>query len=231
MQEIWKDIKGYEELYQVSNLGRIQNKKTLHILKGSTNNKGYRGVILCKNGKIKRYLVHRLVAIAFIENPKNKPYINHLDCNINNNNVENLEWCTQKENIDYCIKLNRNYKRKVYQYDLKGNLLQEYSSIVQANKVTKISTAHISQNCNNQRKSAGMYIWSFKKNIKGIKEYKRETRAKKIVQILDNQIVNTFDSIKEAEEKTGILKTSISNCLTNRSKSAGKYNWKYKEEI
>lgn len=231
MKEIWKDIKGYEGLYRVSNLGRVQNKKTLHILKGSINSNGYRGVILCKNGKIKGYLVHRLVAIAFIENPENKPCVNHLDCDVINNNSKNLEWCTQKENIDYCIKLNRNYKRKVYQYDLKGFLLQEYSSIVEANKNTGISTAHISQNCNNQRKSAGRYIWSFKKNIKGIKEYKRETRAKKIIQILDNQIVNIFDNLKEAEEKTGILKTSINNCLRNRSKSAGKYSWKYKEEI
>ena len=102
-KEIWKDIDGYEGLYQVSNLGRV---KSLHhnkekILKGSYNSKGYYFVKLCKNGISKSIFVHRLVAQEFIPNPDNLPIVNHKDENPRNNNVDNLEWCTQKYNANY----------------------------------------------------------------------------------------------------------------------------------
>ena len=92
MTEIWKDIDGYEGLYQVSNLGRV---KSLHhnkekILKGSYANKGYHLISLSKEGTQKRYLVHRLVATAFIPNPYKLECVNHKDENPRNNNVNNL---------------------------------------------------------------------------------------------------------------------------------------------
>lgn len=110
MEEIWKDIKGYEGLYQVSNLGRVRSVDRLdsanHKLKGrikstSIRPNGYENVILCKNSKSKGYSVHRLVAQAFILNPENKPQINHIDENKANNKVSNLEWVTRKENINH----------------------------------------------------------------------------------------------------------------------------------
>lgn len=232
MQEIWKDVKGYEGLYQVSNFGRvrsIRNNKE-KVLKLCANNKGYFCINLCKNKTIKRFLVHRLVAKAFINNPEDKPFVNHLDCNPSNNQASNLEYCTQKENIQYCIILGRNYTRKVYQFNLTGEFLREYKSITEANKITNISIAHISQCCNKQRNKAGNYQWSFKENIKTIKKCKRKTRAKRIIQILDKNIINKFDSITRAQRETKILKTSIVNCLKGRTKSAGGYIWKYEEE-
>ena len=112
--ENWKDIKDYEGLYQVSDCGRIKSQArniyyqngTVHrtkekILVPGLNNKGYSYVNLCKNGKTKKEYVHRLVAMAFIENPENKPQINHLDEVKTNNVVDNLEWCDNKYNANY----------------------------------------------------------------------------------------------------------------------------------
>jgi hypothetical protein len=119
--EIWKDIKGFEGLYQISNYGRVKrlskkvfNKGLVHgkeyfiskeiILKNATISKGYQGVTLTKNKKRYSKKVHRLVAEAFIPNPENKSQINHIDCNKKNNCVDNLEWNTQSENLKHAFK-------------------------------------------------------------------------------------------------------------------------------
>lgn len=115
-KECWRDIKGYEGLYQVSNFGRIKalpkkrNNGTGYyiqkekIMKPQLKNKRYLGIYLTKEGKHKNYLIHRLVAENFILNPNNYPQINHIDCNKLNNNVNNLEWCTQEWNLEHALK-------------------------------------------------------------------------------------------------------------------------------
>ena len=104
MNEIWKDIVGYEGLYQVSNLGNVKRinffKKERFVIPCS-NGSGYLYVSLSKNNKRKNFYIHRLVATAFIENHDNLPVINHKDENRSNNSVDNLEWCTQKYNCNY----------------------------------------------------------------------------------------------------------------------------------
>ena len=111
--EIWKDIEGYEGLYQVSNLGRVKSiygwcgnrfVKRTKILKLKINNKGYTKVYLYKNKKSKMFFVHRLVAMAFVPNPNNLPQVNHKDGNKLNNSIGNLEWCTCSENIKHAYK-------------------------------------------------------------------------------------------------------------------------------
>ena len=109
--EIWKDIQGYEGLYQVSNLGRVKSlgrfvdKLKCHywqeekILKLHKKHNGYLGVILLKDRKFKNFKVHRLVALAFIPNPENKPQIDHINAIKTDNTVNNLRWVTAKENI------------------------------------------------------------------------------------------------------------------------------------
>lgn len=109
MNEIWKDIPGYEGKYEVSNLGRVRSLKfnKTKILKQDTNKRGYKRVNLYKNGKKKNYWVHRLVAIAFISNPNNYKEVNHKDENTSNNNVKNLEWCTREYNNNYGTRTKR----------------------------------------------------------------------------------------------------------------------------
>ena len=103
--EEWRDIKGYEGLYQVSNLGRVRSKRK--ILKGTPDKDGYLRVALCKNGTRKYFGIHRLVAIAFIYNANNYPCVNHKDENKTNNRVKNLEWCTIAYNNCYGNRLKR----------------------------------------------------------------------------------------------------------------------------
>jgi hypothetical protein len=108
MQEIYKDIQGFEGLYQVSNLGNVKSLKTknkkeklLAQENSKSKNTHYKRVKLHKNGEYKRFLLHRLVAIHFIPNTDNKPQVNHIDNNTCNNSVPNLEWCTGAENMKH----------------------------------------------------------------------------------------------------------------------------------
>lgn len=98
MKEIWKDIKGYEGIYKISNIGRVKNKLTEEIKKQSDNGNGYKNVNLWKQNKGKTFYIHRLVAEAFIENTLNKTEVHHIDSDRSNNTVENLAWVTTKEN-------------------------------------------------------------------------------------------------------------------------------------
>lgn len=109
MNEEWRDIKGYENVYQVSNLGRV---RSLHygrtrILAQAENIDGYLVVNLCVNMNKKSLRVHRLVSGAFIANPQNKPQVNHIDENKKNNHIKNLEWATEKENSTYGTRTKR----------------------------------------------------------------------------------------------------------------------------
>lgn len=108
MEEIWKEIPGYECLYQVSNKGRVRGLVRNKILKQSKLTGGYLNVWLSKGGKVKIKRVHRLVALAFLPNPQNKEYVNHIDKDVTNNNVDNLEWVTQSENQKHSYMVGRN---------------------------------------------------------------------------------------------------------------------------
>ncbi len=120
MEEIFREIKGFENLYEVSNLGRIKSlpkgdgngnrERFLKIEICKKNNTNYNRVSLSRNGKVSKFQVHRLVAKAFIDNNENKPYVNHIDNNGSNNRIDNLEWCTHKENMLHAQRQGRLFK-------------------------------------------------------------------------------------------------------------------------
>lgn len=146
-EEIWVPVVGYEGMYEVSNKARIRSLNRIiinanserfirgRILKPQYTNQGYENVVFSNNGKIKNNLVHRLVAIAFIPNPDNKPNVNHIDCNPKNNDLSNLEWVTQLENIRHAIINNRiTTERAVSMIDDSGSFIKSYKSASDASR-------------------------------------------------------------------------------------------------
>lgn len=168
MKEIWKDIEGYEGLYQISNMGRVKSLARRGtrggIIKPAEIKKGYLQYALVKDGILKWYKAHRLVAQAFIPNPNNLPCVNHRDENPHNNYVENLEWCTIKYNNSYGTRIKKiinKLKRKVYQYSLDGLFIQEWESIRELERQTGFLSGSISQVCQGKRKTAYGFKWSY----------------------------------------------------------------------
>lgn len=177
--EVWKNIEGFNGDYQISNLGRVKSFKfsTPKILRYKTNNKGYKWVCLSLNGVQRNLLVHRLVAMHFLENNKNYEIINHIDENPANNNVSNLEWCTQSENVKKSSKLKdyfetnnilcntRNAKHndtanKVKQI-LQGKVIKVFKNSLEVKKNLGFDQSFILSCCRNKRKSAYGYQWQF----------------------------------------------------------------------
>jgi len=162
-REIWKDIDGYVGIYQISNLGNSKNKKE-KILRPK-NNKKYKQVALNKNGKKKFFFVHRLVAKAFIDNPKQLNEVNHKNENTTDNRVENLEWCNHKYNVNYGtrnIKTALKNGKEVCQFDKEGNLLKTFKSTRSAERECNILHQNISDCCNGKVRQAGEFIWKYK---------------------------------------------------------------------
>lgn len=163
--ENWKDIIGFEGLYQVSDLGRVKsfyNGKE-RILKGRDNSRGYPMVILY-NDKSKQVSVHRLVAEAFVPNPNNLPQVNHINEDKHDNRADNLEWCDGKYNCNYGTRNERGASAKskqVYQYTKDGSLVSSYPSTNEAERQTGCASTKICACCNGKRKSAYGYIWSY----------------------------------------------------------------------
>lgn len=167
---IWKDVVGYEGIYQVSDDGRVKSLPRVRhngrgiyqtkerILRPGKRGKGdllYQFVLRRMAKQFLHHSVHRLVAEAFLENPEMLPEVNHKDQDTLNNCANNLEWCTRKYNINY------SKAKRVSQYSLCGEKLAEYQSVVFASKITGISRTAINNNLKNWSKTAGGYIWKY----------------------------------------------------------------------
>ena len=174
MEEIYKDIEGYEGLYQVSNLGNVKSLNYNHtkkenVLKPVISRNGYLLVNLYKNKTNKRLLVHRLVAQAFIENTNNLPCINHKDECSTNNVVTNLEWCTHKYNTNFGTRNERASKalsKQVYQYSKDLELIAVWKSTKECEQ-QGFNHGNVSSCCNNcyLRECKNVYkgfVWSYK---------------------------------------------------------------------
>lgn len=164
MNEIWKDIKGYEGLYQISNLGRVRNKKG-RILKQSFDGVGYYKIKLCNNCHEKTILIHRLVATNFLANPNNYKCVDHINTIRTDNRLENLRWCTTAENNCNVITKNKRaayYRVKpILQFDINGRYVNRFSNSVDAGNSVHVNCNKILECCRGERKSIGGYLWAF----------------------------------------------------------------------
>lgn len=167
MKEEWRDIKDYEGLYKISNLGNVFGVKRNKILK-PIEHKRYLNIILSKEGKRKSFRVHRLVAIHFIPNPKNHESVNHKDENKRNNSVLNLEWCTITENNIYGTRLSRVkeslHRRKnqcIGMYDVNGNLIKVFKTKASASKEIGVNLKTMYEHLEGYYKTCRGYVFKW----------------------------------------------------------------------
>lgn len=182
MEEIWKDKKDYEGLYMVSNWSRVKSFDRWvkgrngsvrfckgRILKPVPNSFGYLLVKLCKDGKVKAFAVHRLVAEAFLPNPHNYPCVNHKDENKQNNNVSNLEWCSAQYNNTYGTRIERvaekttngKCSKPVLQYTIDGEFVREWKSTAECGR-NGFNQGAVAACCLGKLKTYKGFIWKYK---------------------------------------------------------------------
>lgn len=165
MEENWKDIEGYEGLYQVSNLGRVKRVTTGRVLKGCKDKDGYLRVDLCKNGKHKTHKIHRIVAQAFIPNPEHKPEVNHIDENKTNNMVSNLEWSTRKENCNHGTCHERSSRKQsipIISTNIKTGESQEFYGTNECARQLGLNPSHITDVLKGRVKQTGGFTFKYK---------------------------------------------------------------------
>lgn len=178
MKEEWKEVPGYEGLYQVSNFGNVKACAKIdgkgivrkeRLLKPFTTPGGYYRIFLMKNEKRKGFLVHRLVAMAFIPNPDNLPFINHKDeCGLNNC-VDNLEWCDRLYNVRYGTAIERKkrsmingkHSKRVGQFDMNEILIRVWVCAAEYERETGNPRTSIYNCANGKQKTAYGYKWSY----------------------------------------------------------------------
>ena len=216
MKEEWKDVKDYEGLYQVSNLGRVKSVERMkwsglnggcyvtvpeRILKTIKDKYGYLTVNLCKDSKMKTYKVHRLVATAFLDNPNNLPMINHKNEIKSDNHVDNLEWCDASYNANYGTR-NQRVGEKVAEKLRGRNLSEEHkkkiSERMRGRKLPEEQIKNMSKPVFSVDRETGLIMW--------------------------------WASAMEAERITGIYHGSIIRCCRGERKSAGGFYWLYADE-
>ena len=240
MEEIWKDIKNYENYYQVSNLGRVRSlDRTIKdirserlykgkILKQSLCNWGYLTVSLKKSSKSKKFLVHRLVAEAFLPNPDMLEVVNHKDENKLNNCVSNLEWSTLKDNMLYSKRSN---KRSILQYDKTGKFIKIWNSITEAAEHFKVDISLLSQCLSGKNASAANYVWRYySDNFPSQIDTSDLNFSKKPVYqySLSGTFIKEWESCSNAEDTLHIASGNISSACSGKLKTAGGFQWRYK---
>lgn len=229
---MWKTValNGIKTNYEVSDSGEVRNAKTMKKIKPRLKKSGYLEYCIYPKPGVKAFcLAHRLVATAFIPNPKYYSVVNHIDGNKTNNNIKNLEWCSYEQNAQHAWANNLNNSRSmnkaVFQYSMNGEFIREYVSCADATRQTGIR--HIHDVAKGSRKSAGGFLWKFKEKT----PLKDTGRKIKIIQLdLAENIIQIFSSITEASNITGISRKTINDCVNNKQKTAGGYLWeKYKK--
>jgi hypothetical protein len=228
MQEQWKPIEGFEGLYEVSDLGNIKSLNYNHtignvkLLKPVKNKGDYFQVTLYKDKIQFIKKIHRLVAQAFIPNPDNKPQVNHIDGNKQNNAVSNLEWTTSQENVIHSWEnglsvMTEETKNKISQ-SLKGEKNPFYGKHHTEEAKRKLSESHKGKYHTEETKR------KMSESRKGKRTGKDNPFAKKVICITTGEI---FDCIKDAERKYNVDSSSIVRCCKGAQKSSKGFKWEY----
>lgn len=238
---MWKKIiyNEQETNYSISDKGEVRKDANNYIMKLQIQ-QGYKHVTLQINKKAKRFRVHRLVAEAFIPNPENKPYVNHIDGNRQNNLVENLEWVTPAENTQHAVSsglMLPTRERSVVQFDLDGSKIAEFPSLREAARQTNSNDEKICICCQLQRKQHNGFQWRYKnecgEKVQQIKEY--TTKPKKVAQIdpKTNEIIAIYNSMTQAAKAVGGTQSAISHVIKGdkQTKTHKGYGWKLVEDI
>ena len=240
MNETFRDIKGFEGLYKIGNFGSVislkKNKKLSHCYAST----GYPKVGLYKDGIVYQKHVHRLVAEAFIENPQNKPQVNHIDGDKRNCSVENLEWVTPSENglHAYRTGLAKTWtkgmfgkdapkSKTVYQFS-KDGLVRKWECVSDACREYGFDSGCITRCCQNKYNSHKGFVWSYTRNISQDEINKRlnTSRKRRIVRIDKNGNKTFYQSIADAE-KEGFRHAGIISACKGRYKTSMGYRWLY----
>lgn len=234
---MWKKFiyEGQETDYSVSTEGEVRKDTTNYILSQSSQ-QDYKFVGLIINGKQKRMRVHRMVALTFIDNPDNKPYVNHINGNRSDNNVENLEWVTPSENTQHAVDtglFKSGRTRAVIQYNLNGEQMATFESASEAARQTGGSQSKITMCCRRQRDSANDYQWRYYDDIQDVQKIEKKfITGKKVAQCdEEGNILKIYPSFKEAARAVNGTSSAISRVCSGTNIRHKGYKWKLVEEI
>ena len=215
-EEIWKEIQGFEGLYEVSSHGRVRNLRTGRILGDRYDGAGYKAVLL--DGK--NYYIHRLVALAFLDNPNNLPQVNHIDEKKDNNDISNLEWCTASQNQRHSA---HQHSCKINQITKDGELVKAWQSSWQINRETGYDQGYIIKCCRGKYKQAYGYRWEY------VDPSQQHKFNQPVIAFKGGKQIGEFANATKASEALGLKYRSIYECLNGRLKSNKGYQFRYVE--
>lgn len=234
---MWKKFiyENYETDYSVSTEGEVRKDTTNYILSQSSQ-QDYKFVTLLIKGKQKRMRVHRMVALTFLDNPENKPYVNHINGNRSDNNITNLEWVTPSENTQHTVEtglMSNGRKKAVIQYNLNGDKMATFESASEAARQTGGSQSKITMCCRRQRESANDYQWRYFDDIQDVQKIEKKFITGKQVAQCDEEgkVLNIYPSFKEAARAVNGTSSAISRVCSGTNIRHKGYKWKLVEEI
>ncbi|MBR3208840.1 MAG: HNH endonuclease [Bacilli bacterium] len=238
----WKIIPNTDGKYAVSDCGEVKNlkphyEKNPYIINPNQGKDGYLQVSIIINGARRTYTVHRLVALMFIPNPMFYKEVNHKDGNKANNCVDNLEWCTRSQNMTHAfamgLKKNKTgadscHAKKCYEYDMKGNFIREWGSMVEAAEYYNDVTGNVCAACSGKYKTFHNHIWSYEKLDNIDVNAHRNARGETTYQYTkDKKLIAVHFNMDDAVEASGVDKSNITKCCLGKRKTAGGYIWSH----